>query len=72
MSLKRKTAITFQNKKAADRMAANYRKQFRGVDPPDPKPPEVLNAIADVVLSYRPKSKIKKARKRKKRKKHGS
>ena len=36
------------------------------------KPPEVLNAIADVVLSYRPKSKVKKAHKRKKRKKYGS
>lgn len=31
--------------------------------------PAVLDAITDVVLSYRPKSKIKKARKRKKRKK---
>lgn len=36
------------------------------------KAPEVLNAMVDVVLSYRPKSKIKKARKRKKRKKSGS
>lgn len=36
------------------------------------KAPKVLDAIADAVLSYRPKSKIKKARKRKKRKKHGS
>ena len=36
------------------------------------RPLEVLNAIADTVLSYRPKSKIKKARKRKKRKKHGN
>lgn len=36
------------------------------------KPPEVLDAIVDVMLSYRPKSKVKKARKRKKRKKHGS
>lgn len=27
-----------------------------------------LDAVADVVLSYRPKSKVKKARKRKKRK----
>ena len=30
--------------------------------------PEVLDAIADVVLAYRPKSKVKKARKRKKAK----
>lgn len=36
------------------------------------KPPKILDAIADVVLSYRLKSKVKKARKRKKRKKHGS
>jgi len=43
-----------------------------GYVPPKAKPLEVLNAIADVVLSYRPKSKVKKARKRKKRKKHGS
>ena len=36
------------------------------------KTPEVLNAMVDVVLSYRPKAKIKKPRKRKKRKKQGS
>lgn len=33
------------------------------------KPPPVLDAIADVVLSYRPKAKQKKPRKRKKAKK---
>ena len=33
------------------------------------KPPEVLDAIADVVLNYRPKSKEKKPRKRKTKKK---
>lgn len=32
------------------------------------KAPEILDKIADVVLSYRPKSKIKKPRKRKKAK----
>jgi hypothetical protein len=32
------------------------------------KPPPVLDAIADVVLAYRPKSKRKKPRKRKKAK----
>lgn len=32
------------------------------------KTPPVLDAIADVVLAYRPKSKQKKARKRKKAK----
>ncbi len=31
-----------------------------------PVRPELLDAIADVVLNYRPKSKVKKARKRKK------
>lgn len=36
------------------------------------KTPEVLNAMVDVVLSYRPKSKVKKARKRKKRNAKGS
>lgn len=36
------------------------------------KIPEVLNAMVDVVLSYRPKSKIKKPRKRKRPKKNGS
>jgi competence transcription factor ComK len=36
------------------------------------KPPAILDAVTDVVLSYRPKAKVKKARKRKKRKKHGS
>ncbi len=36
------------------------------------KAPEVLDAMVDVVLSYRPKSKIKKARKRKKQKKSRS
>lgn len=36
------------------------------------KPPAILDAVADKVLSYRPKSKVKKARKRKKKKKHGS
>lgn len=34
--------------------------------------PPILDLIADKVLSYRPKSKVKKARKRKKKKKHGS
>lgn len=34
--------------------------------------PEILDAVADVVLSYRPKSKVKKARKRKKRKAKGN
>ena len=33
------------------------------------KPPEVLDKIADAVLSYRPKEKRKKPRKRKKAKK---
>lgn len=33
------------------------------------KPPAVLDAIADVVLNYRPKAKQKKPRKRKKAKK---
>lgn len=33
------------------------------------KPPPVLDAIADVVLNYRPKAKQKKPRKRKKAKK---
>jgi hypothetical protein len=33
-----------------------------------PVRPELLDAIADVVLAYRPKSKVKKARKRKKAK----
>ena len=33
------------------------------------KPPEELNKMADLVLNYRPKSKAKKARKRKKDKK---
>jgi len=33
------------------------------------KPPEALDAIADVVLNYRPKAKQKKPRKRKKAKK---
>jgi hypothetical protein len=33
------------------------------------KAPEVLDAIADVVLNYRPKAKQKKPRKRKKAKK---
>jgi len=32
-----------------------------------PKTPEVLDAIADVVLAYRPKPKTKPAKKRKKR-----
>lgn len=32
------------------------------------KTPPVLDAIADVVLAYRPKSKVKKPRKRKKAK----
>jgi hypothetical protein len=32
------------------------------------KTPPVLDAIADVVLAYRPKSKLKKPRKRKKAK----
>lgn len=36
------------------------------------KPPKVIDAMVDVVLSYRPKSKIKKARKRKKRKAKGN
>ena len=36
------------------------------------KVPKVLDAMVDVVLSYRPKSKVKKARKRKKRKAKGS
>lgn len=36
------------------------------------KPPAILDAIAVVVLSYRPKSKIKKPRKRKKRKAKGT
>lgn len=34
------------------------------------KPPKELDAIADVVLNYRPKSKQKKPRKRKRRKQY--
>lgn len=33
-----------------------------------PKPPEILNRIADVVLAYRPKARQKAPRKRKPRK----
>lgn len=35
----------------------------------DPKPPAVFDALADVVLAYRPKPKSKPAKKRARRKK---
>jgi hypothetical protein len=41
---------------------------LRGVDGMKPTPPKALEQIADVVLSYRPKSKQPKPRKRKKAK----
>ena len=58
--------VRFRNEAAGKKYAADYERQFRGVDD---EPPEALNRIADVVLNYRPKDKRKKARKRKRPKK---
>ena len=50
------------------RDAAGKRLTYKGVDPvKPPEAPKELNAIADVVLAYRPKPKSKPAKNRKRR-----